>query len=502
MLNLLLTFALWAPAGHAVGGSNDWTFDVEKVSNPTGSRQAIASERASGSDHYQLAKNGTASTFNGIRVARLNASFVHQWNKNIEPKNASKKWEWVPAAMTDPQGNLVILAVSDGQDNRWVYLCKLDRNGNEVFYKRLWISSDAAIATRVAISPSGDIFVSGRTKSESYLNRYSPTGTLLYSKELNFKASDGPVLSVQKLAADSDGRAFLLGKVNGKGALWAFDVNGERSWSKTFNVGATPFFVDLQINAKNRLVATAQLQRTGQAGSVGVWQWKLDGSGSPNFAQIKTLNSMKHSSGYRAMVEHGPNGEVYLAWTDKANATAKIAKVVPPPGANTRRAAVGRRTGKIRMTAASAVATTSSNSGVVWETSMSIGQLRSFTRLKHGGLIVVGADTSNPLRIDESLQARAFTPKGKFVGSEAMPTAEAAQDPSKPPNLEFVDAVPQGDKLFLIGRRFNLSSPSAPSGLTNVRFVLRNNRTAKPKPRPKAAATSSSNRSIGKAAGH
>jgi hypothetical protein len=162
-------------------------------------------------------------------------------------------------------------------------------------------TSTSDVSNGVATDSQGNVFISGYTDGElagdykgsgdAWVAKYSPQGTLLWTKQLGTSDTDGSL----DVATGSQGNVFISGSTNG--ALAGSNKGGFDAWVAKYSTEGT-------------LLWTKQLGSSTSDSSFGV----ATDSGGNVFTAGTTLGALKGSNrgGFDAWVaKYSPNGKLW-----------------------------------------------------------------------------------------------------------------------------------------------------------------------------------------------
>lgn len=148
----------------------------------------------------------------------------------------------------DPSGNVYVTGASPRTANDEILLLKYNSSGIEQWVKRYVGSSGGVDSGRVlALHPTnGDIFLSGYSfkSGQGYdflTNRYSPSGTLLWSNRYDGTAHSFDV--PESITVDSAGNCYVAGTSTGTTtgydyAIVKYNTTGSQLWDRRYDGGA------------------------------------------------------------------------------------------------------------------------------------------------------------------------------------------------------------------------------------------------------------------------
>jgi hypothetical protein len=201
---------------------------------------------------FEYVAFGTAGDTGDAFVRKYDAAREEQWSRAV----ASNQADYGQAIGLDSSGNVYASGVTNGEVTD--YLASWDQDGFLVKYSpsgdRNWIrqfgTSSEDDAAALAVEPSGNVYVAGRTdgafdgndtsiRPDGYLRKYDTSGAVLWTREFGSDQIDGTA----SVALGGVGNVYV------GGTTWAvnrapddayelvvrkFDVSGNGIWERTF----------------------------------------------------------------------------------------------------------------------------------------------------------------------------------------------------------------------------------------------------------------------------
>ncbi len=178
----------------------------------------------------------------------------------------------------DPSGNIYVTgytwSFSNGQAD--VFLLKMDLNGNVIWYTT-WGGSREDIGFSLALGGSGNIYLTGHTKSYGTTNediilmKYDPNGNLLWN--LTYTIPDSSTGKGYDIKVDIDENIYISG--GGSYFILKFDSEGNLLWATEWSGWTNDIIID---NNNNVIYATGATWTYGNGESdVCIAKFDLDG---------------------------------------------------------------------------------------------------------------------------------------------------------------------------------------------------------------------------------
>lgn len=423
-------------------GSSDYTFDVQSHSAAAdsgynGDDEGVAVVAAGGTARYELYVDRAPNDFRRLRVTRWSSQNHLEWSTNITV-DSDEHIDTIPAVHVDQNGDLIFLAfVEDLSDRGTVTLYKVSSSGDVVFSRSQWQANTSAWGD-IETLPNGDIVFFATSTDRPHLKRTNSNGLGGWDKMIG-EAQNREYGSRVEVGPDGEIYIATVRSSDKKLFVYRFDGTGNEVWKRQrdlatlFNAksGNGTGISDLELDPHGRVVVTSWVHTDG-VDFVPVMAWTRDGKQRGGH----TLTTPADGNSTHALVAYGPDGSKYVAYTTKKDEEAKLVKLRLGNGAAKRRTRARGSAGRMGQRKATA----SVDEAVVWEVPVKIGRLRKLVRTPEGGLVVFGGD--------DEVQAVAFSPTGKRIDTEVVPS------PARPnPEIaELADVAVTKDGVYAVGR--------------------------------------------------
>jgi len=235
------------------GPKNDYAYDI--AVDRTGSVYVT------GTSQYELADEFDTDD-RDIILLKYSSNGELLWRKRWGGEGS----DFARAIAVDRRGDVYVAGatISDDDEDWDALIIKCSPNGDLV-WQRSWGGDNGDIALDIAVTESGEIYVTGQTSSfgegrgDVMLLKYSPEGKLLDEKIWGGSESD----DAYALALDGNGNVYIAGWTHGFGVrgvalfLLKFSSGGDLLWQSTWggeplrrtNAGSCALVVDGNGNA-------------------------------------------------------------------------------------------------------------------------------------------------------------------------------------------------------------------------------------------------------------